>query len=932
MKESKYQECQFEGDSNARLLPQAIDHIDKNYSLENDMVLGWVPAYYQEEIINLQFSNELNDLVIEFQQQKDPNKIVYLGQRPNDAMQFHNQISAQSNYAFKNNKSKKIKNNKNQYLFVGMNPNIDSQIKFNSQFESGNLDLVIWKSESEYDLYMRVDTNTNGHTLWYYFEVTGLKNQEQITFNICNFRKKKCLYERGMKPYVQRESQEWQQEGENVKYGSYKCQFKDIKKQYYCLTFTLMNKQGDDTLKIAYCIPYTFSKLNTFIKTLNSQYMEQSYFCCTLSGVQVPKLTFSKGGILKKKVIVIQARIHPGESNSSWVMQGLLEHLSSGKGEKLLDQLVFVIVPMMNVDGVIFGNYRTGCAGRDLNRQFRDSNKKLYPTVYAMKHMMSDLYQIYGDQIVAFIDIHGHSAKKNAFLYGPEFQLWNCNYYKSRLFAKILSLKTQIFRYYSCLFRINECKINTARAVFCEKYQFINCFTLEVSNSSYYYDQITVDFTEQKLIELGQIIAESFNDFIIHFQEIDELFSDFKEKKTKRQTKKKGNNQQNEENQLNLQIICQNSKYSKLFEEMKNDQPDLSFSEGESDSERESDDLDDEVLKNVVLTQNQQKQIKNSKKLQKLNDLKKKSIRGDNNNPTVAKNTVLLSRQSFLEDQPNNIIQYTQNYSINRRTKQKQYKQDDIIKDNSLPTKYRIKSNNTQHFRGTTVGSFQSNVEQMSNQEKNKSPIKLKVLIQDAQLKEKPELNCEINEENMADKVFYPYIKKQQQNQKNNTNIQFAGDPYSPTRDLIFLNEFNDKEIFYTHLPTDQSYNQNISAIYNKLNKNFQPSHIQRYNKIQKFQTTQNPSINLRNTLQMSKLGATENSYGVSIKPKLFASLQVDEAIEGQTEQCKSAMNQYQSTSIPQKQQKQFMQSSFYQIQKNYNNAKGMQQYLFLNN
>ena len=35
---------------------------------------------------------------------------------------------------------------------------------------------------------------------------------------------------------------------------------------------------------------------------------------------------------------------------------------------KIIIRLIFVIVPMMNVDGVIFGNYRTGCAGRDLNR------------------------------------------------------------------------------------------------------------------------------------------------------------------------------------------------------------------------------------------------------------------------------------------------------------------------------------------------------------------------------------------------------------------------------------------------------------------------------------------------------------------------------------------------------------------------------------
>lgn len=33
---------------------------------------------------------------------------------------------------------------------------------------------------------------------------------------------------------------------------------------------------------------------------------------------------------------------------------------------------------------------------------------------------------------------------------------------------------------------------------------------------------------------------------------------------------------------------------------MKNEEPNLSFSEGESDSERKSDDLDDNIVNNVV--------------------------------------------------------------------------------------------------------------------------------------------------------------------------------------------------------------------------------------------------------------------------------------------------------------------------------------------
>ena len=45
---------------------------------------------------------------------------------------------------------------------------------------------------------------------------------------------------------------------------------------------------------------------------------------------------------------------------------------------------------MMNPDGVILGNYRTGVAGRDLNRRFKLTDKTLFPTVYAMKQLVKE--------------------------------------------------------------------------------------------------------------------------------------------------------------------------------------------------------------------------------------------------------------------------------------------------------------------------------------------------------------------------------------------------------------------------------------------------------------------------------------------------------------------------------------------------------------
>jgi len=49
---------------------------------------------------------------------------------------------------------------------------------------------------------MRVDTNTQGHTHWYYFLVKNKEYTGKVQLNICNFRRAASLYQKGLKPYV----------------------------------------------------------------------------------------------------------------------------------------------------------------------------------------------------------------------------------------------------------------------------------------------------------------------------------------------------------------------------------------------------------------------------------------------------------------------------------------------------------------------------------------------------------------------------------------------------------------------------------------------------------------------------------------------------------------------------------------------------------
>lgn len=69
--------------------------------------------------------------------------------------------------------------------------------------------------------------------------------------------------------------------------------------------------------------------------------------------------------IATRKAIILTSRVHPGETNSSFVMDGVLDYLVSDddKAEFLRNIYVFKIIPMLNPDGVIVGNYRCSLSG-----------------------------------------------------------------------------------------------------------------------------------------------------------------------------------------------------------------------------------------------------------------------------------------------------------------------------------------------------------------------------------------------------------------------------------------------------------------------------------------------------------------------------------------------------------------------------------------
>ena len=243
----------------------------------------------------------------------------------------------------------------------------------------------------------------------------------------------------------------------------------------------------------------------------------------------------------RKKYVIVAARVHPGESNSSWMMQGFIKALvgNSLQAKQLRKRLIFKIIPMVNVDGVIIGNYRTSMSGNDLNRRYLEPNPRLHPEVCAIKGLVQDILDgkspdQYRDpfgvaksgagtceeDVMAFVDMHGHSRKKNVFIYGPQYPLSSDKYYRSRLIPKLLAEETSKFRYHSCQFKYEHAKRKTARIVLNQELDIMNCFTFEASFHGHFNDQReNFEFNEASYEEMGEHLVNSFYEYTLIVEE-----------------------------------------------------------------------------------------------------------------------------------------------------------------------------------------------------------------------------------------------------------------------------------------------------------------------------------------------------------------------------------------------------------------------------
>jgi len=217
----------------------------------------------------------------------------------------------------------------------------------------------------------------------------------------------------------------WARIGEDVCYYQNSVKRKAMTGFLYTLSFSFELPYDNDDVYFCYFYPYTYRDSKEHLERIcvDSKKIRKTELCKSLAEnsldlIIITNFESSELDIAQREAVIITGRVHPGETCASFAVEGMLDFLVSDHEEakQLRNKYVFKIIPILNPDGVVIGNYRCSLSGQDLNRQWIGATSRLFPEIYYTKQMFKKTLE--SRKIFMYIDVHGHSRKRNAFMYG----------------------------------------------------------------------------------------------------------------------------------------------------------------------------------------------------------------------------------------------------------------------------------------------------------------------------------------------------------------------------------------------------------------------------------------------------------------------------------------------------------------------------------
>ncbi|XP_059091269.1 cytosolic carboxypeptidase 6-like [Tigriopus californicus] len=441
---------------------------------------------------------------------------------------------------------------------------------FDASFETGNLGRVDFITENEYDLFIRPDTSNPRVRFWFHFSVENVRKKQRIIFNVVNLSKSRNLFQQGMAPVVRSTNRpKWLRlpSSQVYYYRSPEHSNKVV------LSFAFVFDNEEESFYFALTFPYSYTRCMTVLRRIANDYPDivtMKSHCQTISKRDLPVIEIcqttsstaftsiatatttttttttttittastatsianvmteedsqsrtnddlAEAGTqpqigpseMKRHSIAILGRTHAGDSSISFVMQGILEFLSSSHkiAQDLREHLDFHIFPMLNPDGVFLGNARTTLLGMDLNRCWNLDNPYIVETQTIKKYIL----QLSENSTLDFImDFFGNTTLTGMFVQGNASDSVY-RFERHIVLPKLMAQNCPDFETANVMYNDDPEKAGTARRFFWSTIGGeTNVYSVEVSQHGFSLEDGTIQpYSEEDYLIHGRRIMRS---------------------------------------------------------------------------------------------------------------------------------------------------------------------------------------------------------------------------------------------------------------------------------------------------------------------------------------------------------------------------------------------------------------------------------------
>ena len=424
-------------------------------------------------------------------------------------------------------------------------------ITFTSEFNSGNMKQCTKIKENQFSILIASDcegkyilNKISIFKIWFYFGVISekernikisidnlnnfykiFKNGYKICYNILDENETPTSYQN---KYKENEETNWKRLDIDYELNL------DIESNLLSIKFNFDLPKKRYVL-FSFCFPWSYDKNESFLKHIKEKIKNKNIYyhdeILTLSkekrNIHLLTITSKKNIINHKKesninglfpdknrcnlilhdkhIIFITARVHPGETPGTLMFNGILKLLIDNDNQMskiLLDNFIFKLIPIINVDGVSNGYFRLNNEGYNLNRCYLGPSPKITPENYAI----TKLFYFYSSnyKVRYYFDLHADMNVRGVYTFGNALKVFE-EHVENVLFSFIFKINCSHVDFSHCIFTQKSMgskakndvagKEATSRVQFYQKTGLIHTYTVE---STYFKGEFNKENTENE--------------------------------------------------------------------------------------------------------------------------------------------------------------------------------------------------------------------------------------------------------------------------------------------------------------------------------------------------------------------------------------------------------------------------------------------------